>query len=57
MTTKFSVLRSAGITLIFGCFVVISLRPDVLAQDKKIEPGLLYETEAKRESNCRTGNP
>ena len=35
MTMKFSVLRSAGIALILGCFVVISLRPDVLAQDKK----------------------
>jgi hypothetical protein len=39
MTMKFSVLRSVGITLILGCFVVVSMTPDLLAQDKKAQPG------------------
>ena len=38
MTNKLSVLRSAGIVLILGGFVV-SLKPEAIAQDKKAQPG------------------
>ncbi len=39
MTMKFSVLRSAGITLILGCFALLWLSPTLSAQEKKPEPG------------------
>lgn len=39
MPKKLSVFCRAGAALVFGCFVVVSLRPDVIAQDKKAQPG------------------
>ena len=39
MTMKCSVLRSAGIALIFGCFALLWLSPTLSAQEKKDEPG------------------
>jgi len=38
MTIRFAGFRSVGITLILGCLVV-SLKPEAIAQDKKAHPG------------------
>ena len=39
MTMKCSVLRSAGIVLILGCFALPWISPTLSAQEKKAEPG------------------